>query len=133
MKTMKVLFTTISILTLVLGLLLTSCGSSASSIDDTVAPSVSIANGGDIIDGDDANFTITVTDDSDFRAFTPEVSNGSITSGACLSSPCSVVVSGASIGMLTLTVAVGAVVDAAGNANTVEVRSRLGVLLPAAY
>ena len=133
MKTRKVLFTTTSILALVLGLLLTSCGGSdkdsdsAGSIDDTVAPSVSIANGGDIIEGNDANFTITVTDDSDFIAFTPEVSSGSVTSGACSSSPCSVVVSGASVGTLTLTVVVGAVVDAAENANTVEVSNNLNV------
>ena len=95
---------------------------------DTVAPSVAITNGGDIIEGNDASFTITVTDDSDFIAFTPEVSSGSVTSGACLSSPCSVVVSGALAGTLTLTVAAGGVVDAAGNANTAEASDSLTVI-----
>ena len=44
---------------------------------DTIAPSVSVANGGSIIEGNDANFTVTVMNDSDFVAFTPEVSSGS--------------------------------------------------------
>ena len=96
---------------------------------DTVAPSVAITNGGDIIEGSNANFTVVVTDDSDFVAFTPEVSSGSgsVTSGACSSSPCSVVVSGTKAGTLTLTVAAGDVVDAAGNANTAEASDSLNV------
>ena len=94
---------------------------------DTLAPSVAVANGGDIIEGNNANFTITVTDDSDFVAFTPEVSSGSVTSGVCSSSPCSVVVSEASVGTLTLTVAAGDVVDAAGNSNASEVSNSLNV------
>ena len=96
---------------------------------DTLAPSVAITNGGDIIEGSNASFTVVVTDDSDFVAFTPEVSNGSgsVTSGACSNSPCSVVVSGTTAGTLTLTVAVGGVVDAAGNANTAEVSNSLNV------
>ena len=95
---------------------------------DTLAPSVAITNGGDITEGSNASFTVVVTDDSDFVAFTPEVSSGSVTSGACSSSPCSVVVSGALVGTLTLTVAVGAVVDAAGNANTAEASNSLTVI-----
>ena len=95
---------------------------------DTLAPSVAITNGGDITEGSNASFTVVVTDDSDFVAFTPEVSSGSVTSGACSSSPCSVVVSGALVGTLTLTVAVGAVVDAAGNANTAEASDSLTVI-----
>ena len=96
---------------------------------DTIAPSVSVANGGNIIEGSHANFTVTVMNDSDFVAFTPEVSSGSgsVTSGACLSSPCSVVVSGTTVGTLTLTVAAGAVVDAAGNANAAEASDSLNV------
>ena len=97
---------------------------------DTLAPSVAITNGGNIIEENDASFTVVVTDDSDFVAFTPEVSSGSgnVTSGACLSSPCSVVVSEALVGTLTLTVAVGDVVDAAGNTNTAEASDSLTVI-----
>ena len=95
---------------------------------DTLAPSVAITNGGDIIEGNNASFTVVVTDDSDFVAFTPEVSSGNVTSGTCSSSPCSVVVSGTTAGTLTLTVAVGDVVDAAGNANTAEASDSLTVI-----
>ncbi len=94
---------------------------------DNVAPTVTVVAGSDVVQGDDASFTVTVTDGTSFTSFTPSVSSGTVSSGACSSSPCSVTVSGASAGALTLTVAIGAVVDAAGNSNAAAASDSLNV------
>ncbi len=104
---------------------------STTSVDvaiDTLAPTILISNGGDIIEGDDAVFTVTVNDESSFLGFTPTSSSGTISSGACSLSPCTVTVTGASVGELTLTVAVGAVVDAGGNSNLEAESDSLNVM-----
>ena len=94
---------------------------------DNQGPRVSITNGGDIIEGSEANFTITVTEANSFASFTPIVSSGNITSGECSSSPCLVTVSEPAEGSLNLLVSMGSVVDAVGNANTAEVSASLTV------
>ncbi len=84
---------------------------------DNVAPTVQVQAGAGIIEGNNASFTVSVTDGTSFVAFTPTPSSGTISSGVCSLSPCTVTVTGASVGELTLTVAVGAVTDVAGNSN----------------
>ena len=84
---------------------------------DNKRPIVSVTAGSNIIRGDIATFTITITDGSSFVPFTPTVSSGLITSGPCSSSPCGITVSGANVGNLNLVLSSGTVVDAAGNAN----------------
>ena len=98
---------------------------------DNRKPTVTVVAGLDIIQGDDAIFTITVNDGSSFDPFTPQASQGTLTSdqssGQCSSSPCQVTVSGASVGSLNLVVPSGAVVDAAGNANVSTVMDSLSI------
>ena len=94
---------------------------------DTLGPRVAVVGGPNIIQGDDAIFTITVIDGISFTPFTPQVSSGTITSGQCLSSPCQVTVSGASVGNLNLVVPSGVVVDAVGNANLLIATNSLSI------
>jgi acyl dehydratase len=85
---------------------------------DNIAPVVAITSGAGIIQGNSASFTITITDAHiQAYSFTPLPSSGTVTSGACSSSPCSVTVAGANAGQLTLSVAAGIVSDDAGNQN----------------
>ena len=78
---------------------------------DNQGPTVTVVAGPNIIQGDDATFTITVTDASSFTPFTPQASQGTVTSdqssGQCSSSPCQVTVSGANVGSLDLVVPSG--------------------------
>ena len=94
---------------------------------DTKAPVVSTTTGGDLIIGNQVTFTITVNDGSSFAPFTPQSSQGTITSGQCSSSPCQVTVSGTSVGSLNLVVPSGTVVDAAGNTNILSSTASLNV------
>ena len=94
---------------------------------DTKAPVVSITTGGNLIIGDDAIFTIIVTEGNSFTPFTPQVNRGAITSGQCSSSPCQVTVSGANVGSLNLIVSSGTVIDAAGNTNILSSTASLNV------
>ena len=98
---------------------------------DTLAPSISIRNDGDIIEGSVANFEITVTDDHITNlsyVFSVNQGSATVTPSICTSNPCRVTVSGALTGPLTLTVAVGAVTDDAGNSNAMEVEDSLNVV-----
>ncbi len=94
---------------------------------DNVAPTVSVAAGANIIQGDDATFTVTVTDGSSFTSFTPVSSSGVVSSSACSLSPCTVIITGASAGTLTLTVGEGLVIDEAGNSNLIASEDNLNV------
>ena len=94
---------------------------------DNQRPIVTVVAGPNIIQGDDATFTITVNDGSSFTPFTPQVSQGTITSGSCSASPCQVTVSGTSVGNLNLIVYSGTVVDAAGNANLSTATNSLSI------
>ena len=85
---------------------------------DTKAPIISITSNPSFISGDNAVFTITISDGNSFLPFVPNSSSGTITSGQCSSSPCTVIVGGASVGTLILTVNTGSVVDIVGNNNT---------------
>ena len=85
---------------------------------DTKAPIISIASNLSFVTGNNAVFTITILEGNSFLPFVPHSSSGTITSGQCLSSPCTVIVGGASVGNLSLTVNTGSVVDIAGNSNT---------------
>gem|GEM_PF-6804512 len=96
---------------------------------DNIAPTVSIAAGSDVTLGTDATFTVTVTEATSFADFTPTTSNGTVSSGACSSSPCTVTVTGIDlIGPLTLSVAIAGVADAAGNTNIAAASDSLEIL-----
>ncbi len=97
---------------------------------DNVAPTVTVAAEGNIVEGNSANFTITVSDGTDFIAFTPTPSSGTISSGVCSQTPCQVTVDGATVGTLILTVNAGDVVDAAGNTNAAPTSDNLAVSIP---
>ena len=90
---------------------------------DTLSPRISITNSGEIATGNNATFEITVTDATAFTSFTPQVNSGTISSGACSTSPCTVTVTGANLGVLTLTILAGFVTDTAGNTNSVSMDS----------
>ena len=85
---------------------------------DTQGPIVSITNGGDIIAGVTASFTITVTDANFGNAsYTPTINQNSATLNptACTTNPCLLTVSGATSGSLILTVAANSVTDSVSN------------------
>ena len=85
---------------------------------DTLAPRVSIINRGDIIEGSNASFEISVEDDHIASlSYDVSVDQGSAAPSTCTKNPCIVSVSGAAQGSLTLTVE--AVTDDAGNSNAV--------------
>ena len=90
---------------------------------DTLSPRISITNSGEIATGNNATFEITVTDATAFTSFTPQVNSGTISSGACSTSPCTVTVTGANLGVLTLTILAGFVTDTVGNTNSVSMDS----------
>ena len=93
---------------------------------DTLAPSISIRNDGDIIEGSVANFEITITDDHITNlSYVFSVNQGSVTSTTCTLNPCEVSVSTVREGPLTLTVATEAITDDAGNSNAAEVNNSL--------
>ena len=95
---------------------------------DTLAPSVAITNGGDIIEGSSASFEVTVMDDHiEGLSYIVSVNQGSANPTTCTVSPCTVTVSGALEGSLTLTVAAGGVVDDAGNSNAAQASNSLNV------
>ena len=76
---------------------------------DTLGPRVSITNGGNITEGSNATFTITITDpnlNSSSLNYTPTLNQSSATMNpsSCTTNPCSLIVSGATEGQLTLTV-----------------------------
>ncbi len=97
---------------------------------DNVAPTVSVTAGASIAEGNSAIFTVTVSDGNSFIPFTPIVSLGTVSSGACSQTPCQVIVDGATVGTLTLTVNVGDVVDVAGNTNVALASDNLVVSIP---
>ncbi len=97
---------------------------------DNVAPTVSVIAGASIVEGSSASFTVTVSDGNSFIPFTPIVSSGTVSFGACSQALCQVTVTGAVAGTLTLTVDAGDVVDAAGNANAALVSDNLIVSAP---
>ena len=85
---------------------------------DTQGPRVSITNGGDIIAGVTASFIITVTDANFGNAsYTPTINQDSATLNpmVCTTNPCSLTVSGAPSGSLSLTVAANSVTDSVSN------------------
>ena len=96
---------------------------------DHVAPVVAITNSVDIVEGNNATFTITVTDDNitSLNYAVSVDSGGTATPPTCIVSPCEVSVSGASTGTLTLSVAASAVTDDAGNSNLEPASSSLMV------
>ena len=94
---------------------------------DNRSPIPMVTAGSNIIVGDDATFTVTITEGNSFTPFTPSVSSGTVSSGTCQSSPCTVTVSEVLQGNLTLTVAVGAIEDIAGNTNTAPASANLSV------
>ena len=95
---------------------------------DKIRPTVSVTAGSDIIQGgEEAIFTITITDGSSFTPFNPTISSGVIISEPCSISPCQIRVSEANPGNLSLTVNQGVVIDAAGNTNLLTVTESLNV------
>ncbi len=94
---------------------------------DHIGPRVEIMVGPDIIQGNDGSFRITVEDENTFMPFTPIPSSGTVSPSECSSSPCEITVTGADIGLLTLTVGAGDIVDAAKNSNTTESSASLRV------
>ena len=100
---------------------------------DRLAPSISIRNDGDIIEGGNASFEISVEDDHIAEglnyayAVSADRGTASASPNMCTANPCRVNVSGALRGSLTLTVAASAVTDDAGNSNTAEVNDSLTV------
>ena len=85
---------------------------------DTQGPRVSITNGGNITAGVTASFIITVTDvNFENASYTPTINQASATLNptACTTNPCSLTVSGATSGTLTLTVAANSVTDSVSN------------------
>ena len=98
---------------------------------DNVAPIVTVEAGPDVSTGEAASFTVTVVDGSSFTAFTPVASRGTVSSGACSASPCSVIVSGATaLGSITLSVELAGVSDVAGNTNATASSDSLTILPP---
>ncbi len=101
---------------------------STTSVDvaiDTLAPTILISNGGDIIEGQTASFTITVTDDNITGLnYTPTISSGTLNPSTCTMNPCNITTEIISLaGQLTLTVPAYSVIDDVGNTGDAVLKS----------
>ena len=75
--------------------------------------------------GGTATFTVTMTDQNLNANFTPIVNSGTISSGACTTSPCVVRVTGMREGIVVLIISAGNVEDLAGNTNSLTAAATL--------
>ncbi len=96
---------------------------------DNVAPRVAVQALSRVSSSDrnQRTFSITVEDENERYPFTVTSDSGTVSSDPCLQSPCDVIVTGADVGTLTLTVDAGAVTDAAQNFNVGAVSARVPV------
>ena len=85
---------------------------------DTLGPRVTVTSGGNIIEGSDATFTVTVTDENlETPNYTPTINQSSATLSptSCTTNPCTITVSGAVEGDLTLTISANSIIDSTLN------------------